>query len=184
MKLTDLPTDLPKPEDDGLCNHLLNTSIPDISLPTQDGIPLQLNRQDTFRLVIYFFSMTGHPNKQLPEKWDLVPGASGCTVENCSFRDHYDDLIKNNALPIGISTQSVTDLKEMTNRLVIPYDIISDQELILTNLIKLPTFSIQNKKYIKRLTLIVEKSIIKKVFYPIFPPHNHIDEVLDWLNTN
>ena len=33
MNLTDLPTNLPKPQNDGACDHLLNTCIPDISLP-------------------------------------------------------------------------------------------------------------------------------------------------------
>ena len=43
MNLTDLPTNLPKPEQDGACDHLLNSTIPDISLPTQDDNLLKLN---------------------------------------------------------------------------------------------------------------------------------------------
>ena len=43
MNLSDLPTNLPKFENDGACDHLLNLTIPDISLPTQDGILLKLN---------------------------------------------------------------------------------------------------------------------------------------------
>ena len=34
MNLTDLPKNLPKPEEDGGCDHLLNAQLPDISLPT------------------------------------------------------------------------------------------------------------------------------------------------------
>ena len=44
---------------------------------------------------------------------------------------------------------------------------------------KFTNFSIGGKKFIKRVTLIVEKSFIKKVFYPIFPPDTHINEVLN-----
>ena len=36
--------------------HLLDMSLPSISLPNQFGNLLQINRKDTFRLVIYFFS--------------------------------------------------------------------------------------------------------------------------------
>ena len=83
-----------------------------------------------------------------------------------------------------MSTQSVSELKEMVDRLHIPYDVLSDSELKLTKLIKLPTFKIKNLVFIKRLTLIIKQSVIIKVFYPIFPPDLHIYEVLDWLEKN
>lgn len=184
MNLNDLLTNLAKPEEDGACNHLLNSTIPDISLPTQDGNLLKLNRSDTFFLVIFCYPMTGHPDRPLPENWNLIPGARGCTSQNCSFRDNYDNLIKANALPIGVSTQSVSDIKEMSIRLHIPYDVVSDQQLIFASALNLPIFSIDKKKFLKRVTLIIEKSVIKKVFYPIFPPNIHINEVLSWLNRN
>ena len=182
MNLMNLPTDLPKLEQDGGCDHLLNTTIPEIALPTQDGNLLRLNRFDTFQLVLFCYPMTGHPGRPLPENWDAIPGARGCTLQNFSFRDSYDDLIKCNALPVGVSTQPVFDIKEMSNRLSIPYDIVSDEESKLSSTINLPTFSIGKKKFLKRVTLIIEKAVIKKVFYPIFSPNKHINEVLEWLN--
>jgi len=184
MEYSKLIKDLPIPEDDGGCNHLINSILPEISLSNQDGNDLKLNRTDTFRIILYFFPMTGRPDRLLPNDWSLIPGAKGCTGENCSFRDNYYELIKLNAVPIGVSTQSVEDLKEMTIRLSIPFDILSDANLKLKNLINLPTFSIKEKTFIKRLTLIIEKNIIKKVFYPIFPPDKHINEVIKWLKTN
>ena len=184
MNFTDLPTNLPQPVQDGACNHLLNSIIPNISLPTQDDNLLKLNRIDTFRLVIFCYPMTGHPDRPLPKNWNSIPGAIGCTPQHCSFRDNYDNLINANALPIGVSTQPVSDIKEMTRRLQIPYDVVSDQDLKLTFAIKLPIFSINDKKFLKRVTLIIEKSVIKKFFYPIFSPNTHINEVLDWLNKN
>jgi peroxiredoxin len=184
MNFTDLPNNLSKPHNDDGCTHLLDSSIPDISLPTQNGNLLKLKRLDTFRLVIFCFPMTGHPDRPLPDNWDMIPGARGCTPQTCSFRDNYDELIKINALPIGLSTQSTEDLKEMTTRLHVPFDIVSDQQLLFTSSLNLPTFSINDKKFIKRLTLIVDQSVIKHVFYPIYPPDKHIFEVLNWLKNN
>ena len=175
---------LPKPIDDGLSDHLLNMKLPEISLPNQDGRILSLNRRDTFRLVLYFYPMTGNPNKPLPKNWDNIPGARGCTPETCSFRDNYDELINLNSIPVGITSQKIDHNKEMTERLKIPFDILSDSSFELTKLIKLPTFSIDKKIFIKRLTIILEKSVIKKVFYPIFPPDLHINDVLEWLKKN
>ena len=174
----------PKPENDGKADHLLNMFLPDISLKNQDGNLLKIKRSDTFRLILYFYPMTGNPNKNLPPNWNQTPGAIGCTAETCSFRDNYEELIKLNALPIGMSTQTTDDIKEMTDRLVIPYDVLSDSQNIILNALKIPYFVVENKFYFKRLTLIVEKNIVKKVFYPIFPPNKHISEVLEWLRKN
>ena len=184
MNLSILPDNLPLPINDGGCDHLTNKSIPNIALPNQDGNLLKLNRTDTFRLVIYCYPMTGRPDKPLPEKWDNIPGAIGCTPQTCSFRDSYDDFITLNAIPIGLSTQSVDDIKEMTTRLLVPYDVVSDKGLNFINQLKLPTFNIDSKVYIKRMTMIVEKSIIKKVFYPVFPPDIHVKDIIEWLKKN
>ena len=172
------------PEDDEASEHLINNTIPNISLPNQEGNPLQLNRMDTFRMVLYFFPMTGRPDKPLPDNWNSIPGAKGCTIQTCTFRDNYDSLISLNAIPIGISTQSIIDNKEMTSRLGVPYDVLSDEKLELQNLLNLPIFLINNQAFLKRLTLVIEKNIIKKVFYPIFPIDTHIEEVLKWLQEN
>ena len=163
---------------------LHNTSLPSISLPNQDGIFLKINRIETFRLVIFFYSMTGHPNKKLPHNWNNIPGAKGCTLENSIFRDNYNNLIELNALPIGVSTQSVEDIKEMTQRLRIQFDILSDFDLILAKELSLPLFSINEKYFIKRLTMIVEKNTIKKIFYPVVSINKHIDDILLWLKEN
>ena len=172
------------PIDDGAANHLKNISIPDISLPNQEGIPLRLYRADTFRIILYFFSMTGRPDRPLPHNWNLIPGAKGCTLQTSSFRDNYDAFISSNAMPVGISTQSINDNKEMTSRLGIPFDVLSDEKLELKNLLNLPIFLINNQVYLKRLTLIIEKNIIKKFFYPIHPIDKHVEEVLKWLQEN
>ena len=174
----------PIPENDGASNHLEKSSIPSISLPNQEGNYLRLDRSDTFRMILYFFPMTGRPDMPLPENWNKIPGANGCTLQTCKFRDNYDDLIGLNAVPIGISTQSVNYNKEMTNRLSVPFDVLSDEKLELKNALNLPTFLVEDKIYLKRLTLIVEKKIVKKVFYPIYPIDKHIDGVLKWLKEN
>tara|TARA_Y100000590_G_scaffold341913_1_gene390247 strand:+ start:278 stop:832 length:555 start_codon:yes stop_codon:yes gene_type:complete len=184
MNLNNFPSNLPIPKDDGACDHLINQAIPSISLFNQDGNLLELKRYDTFKIIIYCFPMTGHPDKPLPNNWNDIPGARGCTPQTCSFRDHYDDLIKLNSIPIGISSQSYEDLKEMTTRLKVPYDVLSDYKLTFTKSMNLPTFNIDNQVFIKRLTMIIENSIIKKVFYPIFPPDLHINEVINWLSNN
>ena len=175
-------TSIPENEDD--INTLKNKNFPNISLPNQDGNLLNLYRLDTFRMVLYFYPMTGRPDRPLPNNWNNIPGAKGCTIQTCSFRDNYDELISLNAVPIGISTQDVDHNKEMTSRLKIPYDVLSDEKLELSNELKIPTFLVDSKIFLRRITLIVEKKIIKKVFYPIYSLDKHIEAVLEWLKEN
>ena len=172
------------PENEGHINMFSDTNFPNISLPNQDGNLLNLHRLDTFRMVLYFYPMTGRPDRPLPDNWNKIPGAKGCTIQTCSFRDNYDEIISLNAVPIGISSQSVDDNKEMTNRLKVPYDVLSDDKLQLSNELNIPTFSVGSKIFLNRITLIVEKKIIKKVFYPIYDIDMHIKEVLKWLKAN
>ena len=165
-------------------NTLENTNFPNISLPNQDGNLLNLHRPDTFRMVLYFYPMTGRPDRPLPDNWNNIPGAKGCTIQTCSFRNKYDEIISLNAVPIGISSQNVDDNKEMTTRLKVPYDVLSDEKLELSKELNIPTFLVDSKFFLKRITLIVEKKIIKKIFYPINDINKHIEEVLKWLKTN
>jgi peroxiredoxin len=165
-------------------NTLKNKNFPNISLPNQDGNLLNLHRPDTFRMVLYFYPMTGRPDRPLPDNWNNIPGAKGCTIQTCSFRDSYDEVINLNAVPIGISSQSVDDNKEMTSRLKVLHDILSDEKLELSNELNIPRFRVDSKFFLRRITLIVEKTIIKKVFYPINRIDKHIEEVLKWLKEN
>ena len=171
-------------ENGGDMDTLKNKNFPNISLPNQDGNLLNLHRLDTFRMVLYFYPMTGRPDRPLPDNWNNIPGAKGCTIQTCSFRDKYDEIIGLNAVPIGISSQSVDDNKEMTSRLKVPYDVLSDEKLELCTELNIPTFLVDSKVFLKRITLIVEKNIIKKVFYPINDISKHIEEVLKWLKEN
>lgn len=50
--------------------------------------------------------MTGQPNVALPDGWDQIPGARGCTPQSCSFRDHYQELQALGAEVVGLSAQT------------------------------------------------------------------------------
>ena len=63
MDDTKIIKDQPIPENDRSIDHLQGKILPKIALLNQNGNLLKLNRSDTFRLVIYFYSLTGHPKK-------------------------------------------------------------------------------------------------------------------------
>jgi peroxiredoxin len=179
-KLTDLPKDLPIPVDDGACNHLLGKSLPSIALSSTHGEYVNLS-EIAGHAVIYCYPMTGQPGIPLPDKWDEIPGARGCTPQSCAFRDHYQELNKLGAKVFGFSTQDTEYQMEAKMRLHLPFELLSDCDLSFANALKLPMFEIEGKHLVKRVTLIAEDGKIVKIFYPVFPPDRNADEVIDWL---
>ncbi len=175
-----LPPNLPIPDDDGACNHLLGLSIPDLSLYATGGELIDLSSVKG-RLVIYCYPMTGPAETPLPDGWDAIPGARGCTPQACSFRDHYQELKLLNTQVYGMSTQSSADQRESKDRLHLPFELLSDENLTFTKALNLPLHSVDKMKFLKRITLIFEDGIIIKYFYPVFPPDKNIDQVLQYL---
>jgi peroxiredoxin len=179
--LNALPANLPRPKDDGGARHLTGMAIPNLELPSTSNRLVNLAKLTAPRLVIYCYPMTGRPDRQLPAGWDDIPGARGCTPETCGFRDHHKDLAKLHADVYGVSTQSTEYQQEMVKRLEVPFEVLSDERFAFTKALKLPTFSVEGMTLIKRLTLIVRGGKIEKVFYPVFPPDTHAEEVIAWL---
>lgn len=183
MNLSQLPSDLPAPTDDGAANHLNGLFLPDIQLSATNGELVSLNKL-MGKYVIYIYPMTGQPNIALPPDWDNIPGARGCTPQSCSFRDHVDELEKLNTKIFGLSSQTTEYQLEAKNRLHLPFELLSDESFGLKKTIGLPTFFVDTNELYKRLTVIVENSNIIKTFYPVFPPDKNVQDVIEWLKTS
>ncbi len=182
-ELTDfpLPSDLPRPADDGATDHLVNLAMPKVCLRSTAGRMIDLSDLRPPRTVIYCYPMTGVPGKPLPEGWDLIPGARGCTPQACSFRDHHQDLSQLKADVFGMSTQTTEYQREMADRLHLPFEILSDDEFKICDELRLPTFEVDGMRLVKRLTLIIRGGRMEHVFYPVFPPNQSADQVMRWL---
>ena len=179
-----LPADLPRPIDDGAAQHLPGLDMPGIILPSTKGRAVDLSALSASRTVIYCYPMTGVPGKPLPEGWDMIPGARGCTPQTCSFRDHYQELAEMGAEVYGLSTQTTEYQREMAERLHLPFEILSDVEFKLVDALRLPTFEVEGVRLLKRLTLVVRHGRIEHVFYPVFPPNESAGEVAGWLKAH
>ncbi len=103
--LAKLPKSLPVPADDGDCNHLLEQVLPSTTLSSTQGKDVNLSEILGY-VVIYCYPMTGQPGISLPDGWDEIPGARGCTPQSCAFRDHYQELGELKTKVFGLSTQS------------------------------------------------------------------------------
>lgn len=178
-----LPDDLPVPEDDGAADHLDGLELPPLVLACTDGDPVDLARLGPGLAVLYVYPMTGTPGVALPEGWNEIPGARGCTPETCGFRDHFAELREAGADAVyGISNQELDAQREVVARLELPYPLLSDADLALAAKLALPTFPAGGATRYRRLTMIVAAGRIEHVFYPVFPPDAHAGEVLAWLS--
>lgn len=181
--LTTLPENLPVPEDDGACDHLPGLVLPSIALPSTKGDLVDLAALPGY-VVVYCYPMTGRPDQALPDGWNQIPGARGCTPQSCSFRDHYQELRELQASVFGLSKQSTSYQQEAADRLHLPFPLLSDQLMSFSQALGLPLLKVEGMELIKRLTIIAKDCEIVKVFYPVFPPDQNADQVIAWLKQN
>lgn len=175
---------LPQPEDDGGSSHLTGIQMPSVPLPSTQGGTVDLS-QCAGRTVVYAYPKTGQPGTALPDGWDAIPGARGCTPQSCAFRDHSNELIELGVQQLfGLSTQSTDYQQEAATRLQLPFALLSDANLSLQSQLNLPTMEVENNVLLKRITLIIDDGVISHVFYPVFPPDESAQTVINWLMNN
>ena len=175
--LNELPKDLPVPQDDGAADHLKGKRLPNVKLAATNGQVIDLGDLPG-TVVIYCYPMTGQPNVPLPDGWNQIPGARGCTPQSCSFRDHYQEIRALGADVIGLSVQNTDYQKEMAERLHLPFPVVSDIHYEFQKALSLPTFQAAGMTQLKRLTLIVKNGVVEAVHYPIFPSDSDPDWVI------
>ena len=176
-----LPPGIPAPQDDGGAAHLTGTQLPSVTLPATIGPPVNLSGLKG-RTVLYIYPRTGVPGVDPPQGWDDIPGARGCTPQSCSFRDHFAQLKALGVAQIyGLSTQDTAYQREAAERLHLPFAILSDEKLVLTRAMNLPTFTTSGMTLLKRMALVIDDGRITKVFYPVFPPDRNAADVVAWL---
>jgi len=120
----------------------------------------------------------------VPDSWNSIPGARGCTPQACSFRDNLPQLRSLGVSHIfGVSTQSPAYQAEVQSRLNLPYDLLSDEILEFQEALKLPTFEWEGGKVLRRSMIAVEGGKVIKWWYPVFPPDRGVDDLIEWLKS-
>ncbi len=158
--------------------------LPSVALVATSGRTVNLAALSARRTVIYCYPMTGVPGRPLPDGWDLIPGARGCTPQTCGFRDLHETFARLKTEVFGLSTQNTQYQREMVERLHVPFEVLSDQEFKFCDALHLPTFEVEGTRLVKRLTLVIRQGLIETVFYPVFPPNQSAEQVIQWLEQN
>ncbi|MCO1575305.1 winged helix-turn-helix transcriptional regulator [Crossiella sp. SN42] len=157
---------------------LVGTRVPELLLPAADN-----TRRDpvagSAHTVLYFFPGAGNA----PPGWDRIPGAPGCTLEACAYRDRHAEFAARDATVHGVSTQRLDELAAFRAAESLPFPLFSDAELSLVAALRLPTFRAAGAHRLKRLTLVVDRDrVVRAALYPIPDPAGSVDEVLALLD--
>ena len=86
---------------------------PDFSLLNQGGVEVRLSDYRGKRVVIFAFPKAN---------------TMGCNNQACSFRDVFPQILSNNAVVLGISSDSVDELATWKKRKRLQYDLLSDPD--------------------------------------------------------
>jgi peroxiredoxin len=175
---------IPAPVDNGGAAHVMGHKLPWVALRATDDTLVMLQTLPG-RVVVFIYPRTGQPGVNLPDGWDDIPGARGCTPQSCSFRDLHGDLTAAGAIRVyGLSTQDTDYQREAVARLHLPFPLLSDSDLMFATALRLPTLEVDGQTLLERMALVIDDGTISQVFYPVFPPDRNAGDVLAWLQAN
>ncbi|MBS1145590.1 MAG: Alkyl hydroperoxide reductase/Thiol specific antioxidant/Mal allergen [Proteobacteria bacterium] len=150
---------------------MLDTALPDFSLPATGGTTFSLGAQAGKVVVIYFYPKDSTP---------------GCTTEGQQFRDLHDQFVAANAVILGISRDSLKSHENFKAKQGFPFELGSDADEAVCNL-----FSVIKQKMmygkqcrgIERSTFVIDsKGVLRREWRGVKVP-GHVQEVLDFVKT-
>jgi len=158
---------------------LHGTRIPAMTLPAHTGGDLDVIDETAGATVLFCYPATGTP-APLPENWNTIPGAVGCTLENRLFRDFYPQFQASDVAVRGISTQRPGEQAAFAKAENIPFPLVSDMDLHLAAALRLPTFHAGQGLRLKRSVLVADRNrIIHQVIFPVIDIPAAVGTALD-----
>lgn len=160
-------------------HDLVGQRVPPLSLPAADGGTAD-PVSDADWTVLYCYPGTYVPGGAgHPPGWDAIPGAPGCTLESCTYRDRLGEFAELGAAVRGISTQRSDEQRSFAAAEGIAFPLLSDAGLELTAALRLPTFRVAGNDRLKRLTLVADRTrTIRSVLYPVPDVTGSVEDAL------
>ena len=150
---------------------MLDTKIPDFTLPATGGQSFSLAAQAGKVVVIYFYPKDSTP---------------GCTTEAQQFRDLHDRFVAVDAVILGISRDSVKSHENFKAKQALPFELASDADETVCNLfavMKMKNMYGKQVRGIERSTFVIDRNgVLRREWCGVKVP-GHAQEVLDFVTT-
>ena len=148
------------------------TESPDFTLTAHDGSTLSLQALKGKKAVVVYF----YPKADTP----------GCTKEACGFRDAMAAYKKMDVAVLGVSPDSVADVKKFSDKFSLTFPLLADADHSVSE--KYGVWKDKGMAGIKywgvaRTTFVIKDGKIVKVFENV-KPEGHEGEVLTWIEKN
>jgi peroxiredoxin Q/BCP len=154
----------------GVC-RVLDSKIPDFTLPATGGQSFNLAAQAGKIVVIYFYPKDSTP---------------GCTTEGQQFRDLHAQFTAAGAVVLGISRDSLKSHENFKAKQAFPFELGSDADETVCNLfgvIKQKMMYGKQVRGIERSTFVIDRDgVLRREWRGVKVP-GHVQEVLDFVNT-
>jgi DNA-binding HxlR family transcriptional regulator/peroxiredoxin len=147
---------------------LVGSRVPGLRLVDDRGVVRDPVDGDFAYTVLYCFPGAYARGDAFPPGWGDIPGAPGCTLESCTYRDRLGEFEAAGAAVCGVSTQRPDELRAFSQMEGLGFPLLSDVELSLVGALRLPTFRAAGVTRLKRLTLVVDRErVVRDVQYPV-----------------
>lgn len=150
---------------------MLDTRIPDFSLPATSGQTFNLAAQAGKVVVVYFYPKDSTP---------------GCTTEGQQFRDLHEQFAAVDAVILGVSRDSVKSHENFKAKQGFPFELGSDgDEAVCTlfGVMKMKNMYGKQVRGIERSTFVIDRSgVLRREWRGVKVP-GHAQEVLDFIKT-
>ncbi len=150
---------------------MLDTTVPDFTLPATSGQTFRLSEQAGKTVVIYFYPKDSTP---------------GCTTQGQNFRDLYAEFTAAGAVVLGISRDSLKSHENFKAKQAFPFELGSDSDEAVCNVfgvIKQKMMYGKQVRGIERSTFVIDgKGVLRREWRGVKVP-GHVQEVLDFVKT-
>ena len=142
------------------------TEAPDFTLPNQDGEDVTLSSLRGGPVVLYFYPKADTP---------------GCTTQACGIRDHSADYDAAGATVLGVSPDSVADVKKFHGKQGLNFTLLADADHAVADLYGTwGEKSMYGRTYmgVQRSTFIIDADGVVAHVIPKASPKTHDEQVL------
>ena len=150
---------------------MLDTKVPDFTLPATGGQDFNLVAQAGKVVVIYFYPKDSTP---------------GCTTEAQQFRDLHDRFVAVDAVILGISRDSVKSHENFKAKQALPFELGADADETVCNLfavMKMKNMYGKQVRGIERSTFVIDRNgVLRREWRGVKVP-GHAQDVLDFVSS-